>query len=163
MSRNDRRRGSRGRNWNNREANDKNEHLERGRNQDTRQSDRRHDNRGNSSYEKRQDRRRSVNQKEIEENQNAIRAFKEQLVTCEICGEPIEDIANAISNRESGLPVHFDCVLKQLTESEKLSPSEKIAYIGQGRFGILYYSVFLDDLGLMYNSMVWSSSVIMEK
>lgn len=132
MSRNDRRRGGRNRNWNNRDNNEKNERSER----------KQHDNRGSASYERRLERRHftnSINQKEIEENRNAIRAFKEQVLTCEICGEPITDIANAINNKESGNPVHFDCVISKLSESENIGQNDKIAYIGQGRFGLLHF------------------------
>lgn len=113
---------------------------------DFRSEKKHHESRGSASYERRQERRRTqiqqnfVNRKEIEENQNAIRAFKENVVTCEICGEAIADIASAISNRGSENPVHFDCVLKKLAETEKPSPSEKITYIGQGKFALLYFS-----------------------
>jgi hypothetical protein len=48
-------------------------------------------------------------------------------------------MANAITNRGSGKPVHFDCVISKLSESESLSQNEKIAYIGQGRFGVLHF------------------------
>jgi hypothetical protein len=77
---------------------------------------------------------------EIRENENAIRAFKENTVICEICGSPIEDIASAIANKDSGNPVHFDCVLAKLAESEKISSTEKIAYIGQGKFAVIYFA-----------------------
>ena len=141
MSRSDRRRGGRGRSWSNRgESNEKSERGERGK--ETR-SERKHESRGSASYERRQERRRSMfsqqNSKEIEENQNAIRAFKEQIVTCEICGEAISDIANAISNRGSEKPVHFDCVVNKLSESEKPGMNEKIAYIGQGKFAVIHF------------------------
>ena len=141
MSRNDRRRGGRNRNWNNRDNNnDRNERSERGERNE--RGERKHESRGSGSYERRQERRRSlsqINPKEIEENQNAIRAFKENVVNCEICGQPITDMANAITNRGSGKPVHFDCVISKLSESESLSQNEKIAYIGQGRFGVLHF------------------------
>lgn len=146
MSRNDRRRGGRNRNWNNRDNNEKSERNER--NRDSRQnenSERRHESRGSSSYERRQERRRFLslqnqqNQRQIEENQNAIRIFKEKSVKCEICGELISDIANAITNRGSTNPVHFDCVIKKLSETEKTGFNEKISYIGQGRFAILHF------------------------
>ncbi|WP_294430112.1 hypothetical protein [uncultured Treponema sp.] len=142
MSRSDRRRGGRNQSWSNRENNEKNSRSEP-KKQEVK-SERKHESRGSASYERRQERRRyaasSVNQKEIEENQNAIRAFKEKVISCEICGEPINDIANAFPNKESGNPVHFDCVLAKITESEKISSTEKIAYIGQGKFAVLYFA-----------------------
>lgn len=146
MSRNDRRRGGKNRNWNNRDNN--NEKKDRAKASDSRQNEKSdrfekgHDNRGSGSYERRQERRRllnSISQKEIEESRNAIRAFKEHVINCEICGEPIEDIASSISNRESGNPVHFDCVIAKLNETEKPGPNEKLTYIGQGKFAVLYF------------------------
>lgn len=145
MSRNDRRRGGRNRNWSSRDNNDKNE---RGKSLDARQNDRSersekvHENRGSGAYERRQERRRllnSISQKEIEESRIAIKAFKEQTVKCEICGEVIEDLASSISNKESGNPVHFDCVISKLNEIEKPGLNEKVSYIGQGRFAVLHF------------------------
>ena len=146
MSRSDRRRGGRNRNWNNRDNN--NDKHERSKNSEMRSSERRdrseksHENRGSGAYERRQERRRllnSVSQKEIEEAKNAIRAFKENVVTCELCGQPIEDLANAISNKDTGNPVHFDCVLNKIAAAENITPAEKIAYIGQGKFAVLHF------------------------
>ena len=140
MSRSDRRRGGRSRNYRENEKSERNERIRsEGRGE---RSGKRHESRGRGAYERRQERRRSlsqINSEEIRENESAIRAFKENVVICEICGEPIDDIESAITNRGSEKPVHFDCVLKKLTESEKLSPSEKIAYIGQGKFAVLYF------------------------
>ena len=98
--------------------------------------------------EKRQDlRRRSPNftsQKEIQERENAIREFKGNAPVCEICGQPINDIASALSNKDSENPVHFDCVLNKLTQVEKTRQNEKISYIGQGRFAVLDFENFND-------------------
>ena len=142
MTRSDRRRSGKTRSNNNRERTEKNERVKaENKNLEKEHSERRHESRGSASYERRQERRRSnhLNQKENEEKQNAIRAFKENLVTCEICGEVITDIANAITNKGSGNPVHFDCVLNKLSKTEKISQNEKLAYIGQGRFAVLYF------------------------
>ena len=142
MSRNDRRRSGRNRNWGNRDNNSEKIERKNPESHSNERSERRHENRGSASYERRQERRRSqnqVNQKEIEENQNAIRAFKENVITCELCGQPIADIASAITNKGSSKPAHFDCVMEKLLESEKLSPTERLTYIGQGRFGILHF------------------------
>jgi hypothetical protein len=59
---------------------------------------------------------------------------------CVWCGKPVKDIATAICDKDSGQPVHFDCVLARLTESEKLEPNDGICYIGGGRFGVVHYS-----------------------
>lgn len=141
MSRSDRRRGGRNRNWNRENNNEKNDRQKSG--DKSERSEKGHESRGSGAYERRQERRRllnSVSQKEIEESRIAIKAFKEQVVTCEICGQPIDDIASAISNRNSGKPVHFDCVIAKLSETEKTGPNERISYIGQGKFAVLYFA-----------------------
>ena len=155
MSRSERRRG--GRNKARRENIEKNERGERVRSESRSaerterenrserggRSGKRHESRGRGSYARRQERRKAassvVNQKEIEETRNAIRAFRENVVICEICGEQIVDIENAISNKNSGKPVHFDCVLSKIAESEKVTSTERVAYIGQGKFAVLYF------------------------
>ncbi len=69
----------------------------------------------------------------------AIQEFKSRSVTCPICSEPIMDMSSAIADKTSGQPMHFDCVMNRLSETEKLGQNEKICYIGQGRFGVLYF------------------------
>jgi len=59
---------------------------------------------------------------------------------CRWCGKPIADITTAISDKETGLPVHFDCVLKSISESETLEANDTVCYIGGGRFGIVHYN-----------------------
>ncbi|MCL2266770.1 MAG: hypothetical protein FWC17_03255, partial [Treponema sp.] len=59
---------------------------------------------------------------------------------CPWCGKQIKDISTAICDKESGKPVHFDCVLMRLTETEKLDPNDGICYIGGGRFGVVHYN-----------------------
>jgi len=63
---------------------------------------------------------------------------------CPWCGKQIKDITTAISDKETGRPVHFDCVLARLAESEKLETNDSICYIGGGRFGIIHYTNPLD-------------------
>jgi len=58
---------------------------------------------------------------------------------CARCGEPIQDITSAMNDRDSGAPVHFDCVLKFLQGAEELAQNERIVYIGQGRFAVMYF------------------------
>lgn len=58
---------------------------------------------------------------------------------CEYCNQPIEELASAIASKESGNPAHFDCVLAKINNSEKLGENEKITYIGQGRFAVVYF------------------------
>ncbi len=143
MSRTDRRRSEKNKGWSSRENTEQKERNERSdRNEKFEKNGKRHESRGRASYERRQERRRALghtNSEEIRENENAIRVFKENVAPCEICGKPIEDITSSIKNKGSGNPVHFDCVLNKIAESEKLSSTEKIAYIGQGKFAVIYF------------------------
>ncbi|MCK9169407.1 MAG: hypothetical protein M0P01_03260 [Treponema sp.] len=78
----------------------------------------------------------------IEERQKkdaAIRALKMREVVCPICGKPIEDLTSAVSDKATGRPAHFDCILDQLNKSESLGVNDKITYIGQGRFAVLHF------------------------
>ncbi|MCL2065894.1 MAG: hypothetical protein FWG99_00320 [Treponema sp.] len=63
---------------------------------------------------------------------------------CSWCGRPIKDISTAISDKTSGLPVHFDCVLARLNETEALGSQEAICYIGGGRFGVVQHNGLQD-------------------
>ena len=71
--------------------------------------------------------------------QQAIKEIKSREVICPKCGQPITDVSSAISDKESGKPAHFDCILNQLKQTEQVGENEKIAYIGQGRFAVIYY------------------------
>ena len=71
--------------------------------------------------------------------EQAISELKEREVICPICNEKITDVASAIADKTTGNPVHFECVMNKLSETEKCGQNEKICYIGQGRFGILYF------------------------
>ncbi|MCI1208802.1 MAG: hypothetical protein LKF96_05095 [Treponema sp.] len=73
------------------------------------------------------------------EHEKAIKEFKTRQVVCEKCGLPINDIASALPDRETGNPVHFDCVLDELQKNEHVKENEKITYIGQGRFAVLHF------------------------
>ena len=59
---------------------------------------------------------------------------------CPWCGKPIKDISLAMTDRESGAPVHFECVSARIAVGEVLEKGEVITYIGGGRFGIVYFS-----------------------
>ena len=59
---------------------------------------------------------------------------------CPWCGKQIKDITTAISDKDTGLPVHFDCVLSRIAEMENLDPNDNVCYIGGGRFGIIHYN-----------------------
>ena len=58
---------------------------------------------------------------------------------CSRCGQPIQDITSALADKTSGEAVHFDCVLTFLQGAENLAANEKIVYIGQGRFAVMFF------------------------
>jgi len=57
--------------------------------------------------------------------------------TCPWCNKPIRDISSAMTDKDTGEPVHFDCVTSRIASGENLEQGEMIAYIGGGRFGIV--------------------------
>jgi hypothetical protein len=59
---------------------------------------------------------------------------------CPYCGKIIKDISSAIADKESGLPVHFDCIIARLTEGEILEKGDVLSYIGGGRFGVVHFN-----------------------
>ena len=63
----------------------------------------------------------------------AIKEYKANVKNCPLCAQAISDLASAFADKTSGEPVHFDCVLKYLSEHESLSDGQSIVYIGQGR------------------------------
>ena len=71
--------------------------------------------------------------------EEAIQEIKARQRVWPECGELITDIASAVADKSTGKPVHFECVMNRLNETEKVGQNEKICYIGQGRFGILYF------------------------
>jgi hypothetical protein len=58
---------------------------------------------------------------------------------CPICGKPIRDIASAMADRLTGTPVHFDCIISRISESERMEEGDSVIYIGGGRFGIVHF------------------------
>jgi hypothetical protein len=58
---------------------------------------------------------------------------------CPCCGKPIRDITAALTDRNSGEAIHFDCALVQLTENETLERGDVVTYIGAGRFGVVHF------------------------
>ena len=58
---------------------------------------------------------------------------------CPWCGKPIRDISSAIADKDTGAPVHFDCVISRITFGERLEKGETVTYIGGGRFGIICF------------------------
>lgn len=56
---------------------------------------------------------------------------------CGVCGKPIRDILSAIFHPEKEGPVHFDCVMREISEKETLQNGEKLSYLGSGVFAII--------------------------
>ena len=83
--------------------------------------------------------RRQKDLAETAERESAIKAFKSRSVVCEICGQPLNEMGTAFANRGSGNPVHFDCVLRKISEGEKLSQNDRMTYIGNGKFAVLHF------------------------
>lgn len=79
------------------------------------------------------------NDNDLKEKQKAIQEIKARQIVCPKCNQPITDIASAFRDKNSESPIHFECAMEEVSKNEKLNQNEKIAYIGQGRFGILYY------------------------
>ncbi|MDR2942979.1 MAG: hypothetical protein LBV17_10350 [Treponema sp.] len=59
---------------------------------------------------------------------------------CPWCGKPIKDITCAIADKDTGRPIHFDCVLGRVTEMVSLETNDAVCYIGGGRFGVVHYN-----------------------
>lgn len=77
--------------------------------------------------------------KDMAETEAAIREFKAHTTVCELCSQPITDLASAMANRGSGNPVHFDCIIKTLSEQEPLHEKDRVTYIGNGKFAVLRF------------------------
>ncbi len=58
---------------------------------------------------------------------------------CPYCGQNVRDVLTAIETIEDESPVHFDCVLKRIADSEDLEAKEKVCYLGNGSFGIVQF------------------------
>lgn len=79
------------------------------------------------------------NQEVEKERQKSIQRLKAREVICPICNQPINDIASAMADKASGNPIHFECALEKVKSEEPTGENEKIAYIGQGRFAVIYF------------------------
>ncbi|MGP1439029.1 MAG: hypothetical protein ACTTKH_08170 [Treponema sp.] len=60
-------------------------------------------------------------------------------IVCEKCGKEIKDLTLALSDKNTGNPVHFDCILSFIKNSEELKENEEIIYIGHGNFAIVSF------------------------
>jgi hypothetical protein len=58
---------------------------------------------------------------------------------CPWCGKPIKDITMAITDKNTGQAVHFDCIIAKIAEMERPEGGDVVTYIGGGRFGIVRF------------------------
>ncbi len=58
---------------------------------------------------------------------------------CPICGKSVRELASALTHRIARQPAHFDCVMREIRDSNEIAPQEKICYLGGGSFGILEF------------------------
>lgn len=60
-------------------------------------------------------------------------------VVCEKCGKEIKDLNTALSDKNTGNPIHFDCILEFIKDSEEIKENEEVIYIGSGNFAIVTF------------------------
>ena len=56
---------------------------------------------------------------------------------CPLCGKSVRELASALTHRASGQPAHFDCIMRELRDSNEIGPQEQLCYLGGGSFGIV--------------------------
>lgn len=79
-------------------------------------------------------------QESLKEQQLAHEFFKplpDTVYQCPYCGNPIENLSNAIQLKGSQTPVHFDCAVEKIQTEHPLADGQQVAYLGKGAFGII--------------------------
>lgn len=127
----DRRRNKKHSNWNNQRSNQQNKNPNQNTNQSQNQDNKKKSFQFNHTIYQNEDLRR--------EKQKAIEEIKARQIICPKCNQPIAEISSALTDRATGTPVCFECALHEIEAAEKPGEKEKIVYIGQGRFGLLYF------------------------
>jgi hypothetical protein len=59
---------------------------------------------------------------------------------CPLCGKPIKDLSAAVTDKASGNPAHFDCILEKVAAGEIRGKGDFVSYLGGGRFGVVHYA-----------------------
>lgn len=62
---------------------------------------------------------------------------KRDLTECPICGKLVRDLNTAVAHKDTGEPVHFECVMKELALTEEIPENQKLCYLGQGTFAVV--------------------------
>lgn len=86
---------------------------------------------------KRQKKRSDNTQPQVcEEKEYEVKTVREPKPVCAICGEIIENIADAIRENDGSFS-HFDCVLNKIATEYGVKEPDKVSYIGSGSFAIV--------------------------
>ncbi len=72
-------------------------------------------------------------------NNRNISSYTGPSFLCSICGKNIRDLSSAITEKNSGEPAHFDCIIKEIAKNEAVQENEKVVYLGHGKFGVIHY------------------------
>jgi hypothetical protein len=54
-------------------------------------------------------------------------------------------MSTAIADKDSGEPVHFECVAARIAEGETLEKGDVVTYLGGGRFGVVHFPGIIRD------------------
>jgi len=73
---------------------------------------------------------------------------------CPYCGKPIKDLSVAMSDKHTGMAIHFDCIISRISQDENLGPGDAISYIGGGRFGVVHFSNPSNPQGFMIKKVL---------
>ena len=127
----DKRRNKKRSNWNGQKNNQqKNQNQNQNQNQNSESKQKKVFQFNHTAYE---------NEEAKHERQKEIQEIYSREIICAKCGQPITELASSLSDKKTGEPIHFECALHEVEAGETLGEKEKIAYIGQGRFGVLYF------------------------
>lgn len=58
---------------------------------------------------------------------------------CPKCGLEIKEITQALNDRETNKPMHFDCAKQAILEAETIPENAVLSYLGNGTFGIVQF------------------------
>ncbi len=94
---------------------------------------------GGSAKKKNNRRRRNRNRYKKTAPPEPSVAASSPVYTCPLCEQDIKDILTAISITSEKTPAHFDCVLRQIAQTEEIQNREKVVYLGKGEFGIVKF------------------------
>ena len=78
-----------------------------------------------------------------EKNDSSVKHEKKQYI-CPLCGQTMQEIASALAHKETGEPVHFDCVLDFIKKTEK----EPLSNHGRR----LHHYIFANSLNIFSSS-----------